>query len=149
MGSFRSSSIMWVRSSHCADQRVTSRQAGVVGDAPALDTDLDRYRAMFEVNVVAPLAMVQAFAPLLVAAANDVGGRRSVVVNVGSFTMHGAPWNGAYVSTKVRPSHAGLSSAPGTDGLRRRWAHSAIACGSSSRAWVSASSTASSVCSKA
>ena len=47
------------------------------------------------------------------------GGRRSVVVNVGSFTMQGAAWNGAYVSSKVS-LHAGFAAE--TDRIRPRWA---------------------------
>jgi 1-acylglycerone phosphate reductase len=33
---------------------------------PALDEDLDQVRKLFEINFIAPLAVTQAFAPLLI-----------------------------------------------------------------------------------
>lgn len=44
---------------------------------PALDSDLDTARALFEANFFAVVAMTKAFAPFLVAA-------KGLVVNIGS-----------------------------------------------------------------
>lgn len=74
--------------------------AGVMGRSPLLDTSLDALRAMLEVNTLAPLAMVQAFAGLLVAGSRR-SGRESVVVNVSSVGAVGLPFMGAYGVSKV------------------------------------------------
>lgn len=55
---------------------------------------------MFEVNVFAPVAMTQAFSPLLVDTAKKTG-RKSVVVNVGSAARWGFPWLGGYGASKA------------------------------------------------
>ncbi|WOO80062.1 Short-chain dehydrogenase cctT [Vanrija pseudolonga] len=74
--------------------------AGVSGPAPLLDTDLDRLRALFEVNAFAPLALTQAFAPLLVEAGKG-SPLDAVVLNVGSGASYGPPFRGAYGSSKA------------------------------------------------
>jgi 1-acylglycerone phosphate reductase len=51
--------------------------AGVEFNSPLLDTDVDEAKRLYEVNVWGPLAMVQAFAPLLINA-------KGVVYNQGS-----------------------------------------------------------------
>jgi hypothetical protein len=50
--------------------------------------------------------MIKTFGPLLVETANLVGGRRTIIVNVCSFTIHGVPWYSAYISSKVSYSIA-------------------------------------------
>jgi 1-acylglycerone phosphate reductase len=45
---------------------VLVNNAGVEFNSPLLDTDLDEAKMLFDVNVWGPIAMVQAFAPLLV-----------------------------------------------------------------------------------
>ena len=56
---------------------VLVNNAGVEFNCPLLDTDLEEAKKLFDVNVWGPLAMVQAFAPLLIKA-------RGVVFNQGS-----------------------------------------------------------------
>lgn len=76
-------------------------QAGILGTSAALDTDPDRMTAMFDVNVIGTLRMVQAFAPAL---AKTAGGKyRSKILNIGSVISTGAPWRTGYASTKVSP----------------------------------------------
>ena len=57
---------------------VLVNNAGVECNCPLLDTDLDEARRLFEVNVWGPLAVVQAFAPLLVAAQGTVFNQSSI-----------------------------------------------------------------------
>ena len=78
----------------------TDVQAGVNGSAAALDTDPAQLAAMFDVNVVGPLRMVQAFAPAL-AKTTTTSAKRSKVVNIGTVMSGGAPWHTGYASTKV------------------------------------------------
>jgi len=78
----------------------TDVQAGVNGSAAALDTDPAQLAAMFDVNVVGPLRMVQAFAPAL-AKTTTTSAKRSKIVNIGTVMSGGAPWHTGYASTKV------------------------------------------------
>lgn len=78
----------------------TTSQAGISGLAPLLDTDIARMKALYDVNVFGPLAMMQAFAGLLSAGAKEAG-RDAVVINVGSGSVNGFPCLGAYGSSKV------------------------------------------------
>ncbi|KAL1406612.1 hypothetical protein Q8F55_008318 [Vanrija albida] len=87
--------------------------AGVSGTAPLLETDLARMRALYEVNVFGPLALAQAFTPLL------AGEHDSVILNVGSGACWGPPMLGAYGSSK-----AALQA--WSDALRRELAGSRI-----------------------
>lgn len=60
---------------------------------PLLDADLDEARKLFEVNVWGLLAVTQAFAPLLEAAA--AAGSKARVVNIGSVVSRiNVPWQG-------------------------------------------------------
>ncbi|WOO80063.1 NADPH-dependent 1-acyldihydroxyacetone phosphate reductase [Vanrija pseudolonga] len=93
---------------------VLVNNAGVAARAPLLDTDLDGFRRLLEVNLVAPLAITQAFAPLLVAGA-EAAGQDAVVLNVGSASAWGTPFVSAYGATK-----AALHSL--SDSLRRETA---------------------------
>ncbi|WOO80065.1 Short-chain dehydrogenase cctT [Vanrija pseudolonga] len=79
---------------------VLVNNAGVMGRSPLLDTDLAALRAMLEVNTLAPLAMVQACAGLLVAGALR-SGRDSVVANISSIGAIGLPFMGAYGVSKA------------------------------------------------
>lgn len=54
---------------------VNNAGAGII--APVLDTNLDEGRKMFEINYWGPLAMIQAFVPL-------IKQERGTIVNVGS-----------------------------------------------------------------
>ncbi|KAL1412205.1 hypothetical protein Q8F55_003216 [Vanrija albida] len=94
---------------------VLVNNAGVAARSPLLDTDLDAFRRLIEVNVVAPLAITQAFAPLLVAGA-AAAGRDAVILNVGSASAWGTPFVSAYGATK-----AALHSL--SDALRRETAN--------------------------
>lgn len=70
------------------------------GHSPVLDTDISRAKDLFDVNLWAPLAMIQAFSPLLVRTATETG-KRTVVVNIGSIVSNSGPWLGAYGASKV------------------------------------------------
>jgi 1-acylglycerone phosphate reductase len=60
---------------------------------PLLDADLDEARRLFDVNLWGVLAVTQAFAPLLVAAA--AAGSKPRIVNIGSVASRvGVPWQG-------------------------------------------------------
>lgn len=74
-------------------------QAGVTGASAALDTDPAKLSAMFDVNVVGPLRMIQGFAPALSQSAKS--GSRSKVLNIGTVITGGAPWHTGYASSKV------------------------------------------------
>lgn len=80
-------------------------QAGVLARVPTIETDIDRMRAMFEVNTFAPLAVTQAFARLLRVGAEQAG-RDAVVLNVGSGAASGLPMMGVYGASKVCPARA-------------------------------------------
>ncbi|KAK4687801.1 hypothetical protein P7C73_g2312, partial [Tremellales sp. Uapishka_1] len=73
-----------------------------MGDsAPTLELDLDKLRALYEVNTFGPLRMVQAFTPLLVNSAMS-SGSKSVILNVGSVAAKLAvPFQGGYDSSKA------------------------------------------------
>ncbi len=69
--------------------------AGMSFRAPLETVRLDEFRALFEVNVLGPLAVTQAFLPLL----RLRGGR---IVNVGSLTSFlVTPFHGPYSSSKA------------------------------------------------
>jgi 1-acylglycerone phosphate reductase len=57
---------------------VLVNNAGVEFNSPLLDTDVDEARRLFDVNVWGPLAMVQAFAPLLIEAKGTVFSQSSI-----------------------------------------------------------------------
>ena len=82
---------------------VNSSQAGIVTVAPLLDTDLKAVHNILQVNTISQLEMVQAFAKLLVNTANDpsLGGRETLVLNVGSSAADGSPWHAVYGFSKV------------------------------------------------
>lgn len=84
-----------------------------------IDVDIERMRGMYEVNVFAPIALSQAFAPLLVKG-HKLSGARSVIINIGSAAAYGNPWMGVYGSTK-----AALQSL--SDAMRRELAPLGIA----------------------
>jgi NAD(P)-dependent dehydrogenase (short-subunit alcohol dehydrogenase family) len=48
-----------------SDATVVINNAGALGSAPMVTVPLDDVRALFEINVIAPLAIAQAFAPVL------------------------------------------------------------------------------------
>ncbi|KAL1409439.1 hypothetical protein Q8F55_003422 [Vanrija albida] len=79
---------------------VLVNNAGISGLAPLLDTDIARMKALYDVNVFGPLAMVQAFAGLLKAGA-QAEGHDAVVINVGSGSVNAFPCLGAYGSSKA------------------------------------------------
>lgn len=65
--------------------------------SPVCDADLDLYRTLLEVNLVAPLALMRAVVPAM---RRQGGG--GVIVNVSSGATFGAyPTTGAYASTKA------------------------------------------------
>jgi len=68
-----------------------------------LDTDPIRFRDMYEVNVFGPVAVIQAFVPLLVTTANRSPSTpmKTTIVNVGSVGACTLPWKGAYGSSKA------------------------------------------------
>lgn len=67
--------------------------AGGGYQVPLLDADLDEGRKLFEVNIWGLLAVTQAFAPMLEAAA--AGGSKARIVNIGSIVSHvNVPWQG-------------------------------------------------------
>jgi NAD(P)-dependent dehydrogenase (short-subunit alcohol dehydrogenase family) len=70
-----------------------------MGASAALDTDPEKLKAMFDVNVVGPLRMVQGFAPALAKSAKS--GSRAKVLNIGTVLSGGAPWHTGYASSKV------------------------------------------------
>ena len=64
--------------------------------SPVAETDLDLYRRILEVNLLAPLAAMQAVLPSM----RDRG--RGVIINVSSGASLGVyPTTGAYASTKA------------------------------------------------
>lgn len=69
------------------------------GSMPLLDVSLSAARSTYETNVLAPIAMVQAFAPLLIAA-------QGTVVNIGSIAaIMPLPWQAIYNSSKAALHH--------------------------------------------
>ncbi|KAL3419754.1 short chain dehydrogenase [Phlyctema vagabunda] len=75
------------------DILVNNSGAGYSG--PLLDTNVEQAKQMFDVNVFAPVAVTQAFAPLLMAS-------KGTVVNIGSISGN-FPffWNGYYNASKA------------------------------------------------
>ncbi len=70
--------------------------AGYGAMGPAAEMPLDQFRAQLETNLVAPLALIQAFIPLL------RKGKPSVIVNVGSVSgILATPFSGAYCASKA------------------------------------------------
>jgi 1-acylglycerone phosphate reductase len=57
---------------------VLLNNAGIEFNSPLLDTDLEEAKKLFDVNVWGPLAMVQAFAPLLIEAGGVVFNQSSI-----------------------------------------------------------------------
>ncbi|OGE48177.1 hypothetical protein PENARI_c031G05465 [Penicillium arizonense] len=73
---------------------VLVNNAGVEFNSPLLDTDVDEAKRLFDVNVWGPLAMVQAFAPLLIEAKGTVFNQSSID---GALNM---VWAGIFASSK-------------------------------------------------
>jgi NAD(P)-dependent dehydrogenase (short-subunit alcohol dehydrogenase family) len=74
--------------------------AGIAVPGPLLHLPLEEYRRQLEVNLIAPLGVIQAFAPLL---GTDRGreGTPGRIVNISSVAGKvGAPFLGAYVASK-------------------------------------------------
>jgi hypothetical protein len=74
--------------------------AGIAVPGPLLHLPLEEYRRQLEVNLIAPLAVIQAFAPLL---GTDRGreGAPGRIVNISSVAGKvGMPFLGAYVASK-------------------------------------------------
>jgi hypothetical protein len=74
--------------------------AGIAVPGPLLHLPLEEYRRQLEVNLIAPLAVIQAFAPLL---GTDRGreGKPGRIVNISSVAGKvGMPFLGAYVASK-------------------------------------------------
>lgn len=71
--------------------------AGYLYVMPALDTDLDEAKRMFDVNVWGALAMIKAFGPILAAS-------KGSVVNISSVSgCIGMPWmSGSQISPKKK-----------------------------------------------
>lgn len=81
------------------DVLVNNSGVGLV--AAGLDMDIDAGKRLFDVNFWAPLAMMQAFAPLLVQA-------KGTVVNISSVVERThIPWFSAYCASKAALSNAG------------------------------------------
>ncbi|CAJ2508011.1 Uu.00g091970.m01.CDS01 [Anthostomella pinea] len=73
--------------------------SGVGYQMPLLDADLDEARRLFEVNVWGTLAVSQACAPLLAAAAAE--GMPARILNIGSVVARmQVPWQGIYNASK-------------------------------------------------
>jgi len=74
---------------------VLINNAGQTLSAPLLDSDLDAGRKLFEVNFWGAIAMIQAFAPMLVKT-------KGVVVNISSMgAIVNYPYIGVYASSKA------------------------------------------------
>ncbi len=70
--------------------------AGYGQMGPALDIPLDRVRGQFETNVVAPLALIQAFAPRM------MDRRRGLIINISSISgTMATPFAGVYCASKA------------------------------------------------
>lgn len=83
---------------------VLVNNAGVLHVAPFADTAVEDARRVFEVNVLGPFAVTQAFLPLLLdaAAAGGVDGDVAVVANLGSVnTILRPPFFSAYNASKA------------------------------------------------
>ncbi|KAF2474019.1 NAD(P)-binding protein [Lindgomyces ingoldianus] len=61
---------------------------------PVLDDDLDEVRKLYEVNFIAPLAITQAFAPLLIKAKGMV----TFITSISGYVN--TPWMGTYAASK-------------------------------------------------
>jgi short-subunit dehydrogenase len=72
-----------------------------MGAAPLLHTDPDKLTSLFDVNLIGPLRMVQAFTPLLLSTTETPENKQAKIVNIGSVISGGAPWHTAYGSSKV------------------------------------------------
>ncbi|KAF7590224.1 hypothetical protein BBP40_003155 [Aspergillus hancockii] len=73
---------------------VLVNNAGVEFNSPLLDTDVAEAKRLYDVNVWGPLAMVQAFAPLLIEAKGVVSNQSSID---GALNM---VWAGIFASSK-------------------------------------------------
>jgi NAD(P)-dependent dehydrogenase (short-subunit alcohol dehydrogenase family) len=74
--------------------------AGIAVPGPLLHLPLEEYRRQLEVNLIAPLAIIQAFAPLL-GTDRGRGGTPGRIVNISSVAGKiGIPFLGAYVASK-------------------------------------------------
>lgn len=72
---------------------VLVNNAGVESQSPLLDVDITQAKELYEVNVWGPLAMVQAFAPLLIEAKGIISNQSSID---GALSM---AWAGKSTST--------------------------------------------------
>ncbi len=74
--------------------------AGIAVPGPLLHLPLEDYRRQLEVNLISPLSVIQAFAPLL-GADRSRQGRPGRIVNISSVGGKiGGPFLGAYVASK-------------------------------------------------
>jgi len=83
---------------------VLINNAAISGEGPLLDTDIEVARSVLDANVLGPLAVTQAFSPLLVHAANSPSAaqdKRVVVLNASSISAAGLPWIGIYGASKA------------------------------------------------
>ena len=84
---------------------VLVNNAGINGNQPLGEIDPETYRRVVEVNLTAPLFLIQEFAPRLRA-----GGR---VVNISTgYTRIAAPTHPVYAATKAALNNLGLALAP-------------------------------------
>jgi 1-acylglycerone phosphate reductase len=75
--------------------------AGVEFNSPLLDTDVVEAKKLYDVNVWGPLAMVQAFAPLLIEAKGVVYNQSSVDGSLNMVWAGKSPSAGAYSSVSL------------------------------------------------
>lgn len=62
---------------------------------PLLDMDHEKARKTFDLNVFAPISVIQAFIPLLIAG-------KGTIVNIGSYVDRlPVPWQGVYNASKA------------------------------------------------
>ncbi|KAK3293831.1 uncharacterized protein B0H64DRAFT_342907 [Chaetomium fimeti] len=74
---------------------VLVNNAGAEFVCPLLDVDIERCKALYDVNVWGPLAMVQAFSPLLIEAKGVISNHTSIACVIPLL------WSGAYSSSKA------------------------------------------------
>ena len=67
---------------------------------------------MFDIHVVGPMRVTQAFASMLIKTANSPSNKykKTTIINTGSVISFGMPWHTAYAATKVGSGEADLTS---------------------------------------
>ena len=79
---------------YCVDVLVNNAGFGAMG--PSLDITLDVWKKQFEVNLFAPVALIQAFAPDMIKQG------KGTIVNIGSISgVVATPFAGAYCASKA------------------------------------------------